>query len=237
MSEKQPEALRLADWLFDNVEHINHADSAAELRRLHHHTEVLRAERDRARSCYDATVKLMAGIHALLYPAPTTMPDGRVMVFRPKSLDPHEVLQELSDRIRALPDELEKVAALQRAEAKTDEPVAQVKIAHYGGRSRNIGYSTIVPLIDPANLPVNAYLYTHPAPGVPDGYVLVPIVPTKEMLEAGDAEDHWHTELIYAAMLAASPAQKGGECLPIRGNQVTCSRGTGGCGIQHKGGD
>ena len=32
---QQPEALRLADWLFDNVEHINHADAAAELRRLH----------------------------------------------------------------------------------------------------------------------------------------------------------------------------------------------------------
>ena len=35
MSTQQPEALRLADWLFDNVEHINHADAAAELRRLH----------------------------------------------------------------------------------------------------------------------------------------------------------------------------------------------------------
>ncbi|MGE0110037.1 hypothetical protein [Aquabacterium sp.] len=39
------------------------------------------------------------------------------------------------------------------------------------------------------------------------------------------------------ALLSKSPAQKGGECLPIRGNQVTCSRGTGGCGIQHKGGE
>ena len=31
----QPEALQLADWLFDNVQHINHAEAAAELRRLH----------------------------------------------------------------------------------------------------------------------------------------------------------------------------------------------------------
>ena len=31
----QPEALRLADWLLDNVQHINHAEAAAELRRLH----------------------------------------------------------------------------------------------------------------------------------------------------------------------------------------------------------
>ena len=35
MSTQQTEALRLADWLFDNVEHMNHADAAAELRRLH----------------------------------------------------------------------------------------------------------------------------------------------------------------------------------------------------------
>lgn len=35
MRTQQPEALRLADWLFDNVEHMNHADAAAELRRLH----------------------------------------------------------------------------------------------------------------------------------------------------------------------------------------------------------
>lgn len=46
-------------------------------------------------------------------------------------------------------------------------------------------------------------------PTVPAGYVLVPIVPTKEILAAGDAEDHWHTELIYAAMLTAAKAQKG----------------------------
>lgn len=42
MSTQQPEALRLADWLFDNVEHINHADAAAELRRPHAEVERLR---------------------------------------------------------------------------------------------------------------------------------------------------------------------------------------------------
>lgn len=42
MSTQQPEALRLADWLFDNVEHINHADAAAELRRLNAEVERLR---------------------------------------------------------------------------------------------------------------------------------------------------------------------------------------------------
>lgn len=42
MSTQQTEALRLADWLFDNVEHMNHADAAAELRRLHEEVERLR---------------------------------------------------------------------------------------------------------------------------------------------------------------------------------------------------
>lgn len=42
MSTQHHEALRLADWLFDNVEHINHADAAAELRRLHAEVERLR---------------------------------------------------------------------------------------------------------------------------------------------------------------------------------------------------
>ena len=35
MKEQQPEALRLADWLLDHVGHLNHAEAAAELRRLH----------------------------------------------------------------------------------------------------------------------------------------------------------------------------------------------------------
>ncbi len=42
MSTQQTDALRLADWLFDNVEHMNHADAAAELRRLHAEVELLR---------------------------------------------------------------------------------------------------------------------------------------------------------------------------------------------------
>ncbi len=67
-----------------------------------------RVERDHSRACYESSIKLLTGIHSLLYPAPTTMPDGRVMVFRPNGLDPHETMQSLSDRIRAIPDELAK---------------------------------------------------------------------------------------------------------------------------------
>jgi len=75
------------------------------------HNEVLLAERDHALTRLDIAVKQLVGIHALLYPAPVAMPDGRTMEFRPKSTDPHEVLQALSDRIRAIPDELEAIRA------------------------------------------------------------------------------------------------------------------------------
>jgi hypothetical protein len=57
----------------------------------------------------DNAVRLLTGIHALMYPAPVTMADGRTMVFRPKDMDAHAMMQELSDRIRALPDELAKL--------------------------------------------------------------------------------------------------------------------------------
>ncbi|MBK8113166.1 MAG: hypothetical protein IPK44_00955 [Candidatus Accumulibacter sp.] len=68
--------------------------------------EILRHELDIAKSHKDEVVKLLIGIHALLYPSPIVTGDGRTMVFRPKNIDPHMVLQELSDRIRALPEKL-----------------------------------------------------------------------------------------------------------------------------------
>jgi len=74
--------------------------------------DVLRAERDQARARVDTAVRLLTGVHSLLYPAPITTADGRTMVFRPTDPDPHEVLQALSDRIRALPDELERLRAV-----------------------------------------------------------------------------------------------------------------------------
>lgn len=64
------------------------------------------AQRDRASALYDHVMVVLSRIHALLYPRPVAGREGRTMVFRPKSPDPHDVLQELSDRIRALPDEV-----------------------------------------------------------------------------------------------------------------------------------
>lgn len=86
-------------------------EAAAEIERLNRKAEALFHERNHARAMVDNAVKLLTGIHLLLYPAPFTKPDGRTMVFRPRDPDPHAVLQELSDRIRALPDELEKLKA------------------------------------------------------------------------------------------------------------------------------
>lgn len=86
-------------------------DEGAEwLERLNREAEVRCYEREQARARVETAVKLLTGIHALLYPAPIKTEDGRTMVFRPKDPDPHEVLQELSDRIRALPDEVAKLA-------------------------------------------------------------------------------------------------------------------------------
>ena len=91
-------------------------EGAEWLERLNLEAEVFYHERQHARACLDNAVRLLSGIHSLLYPAPVTTGDGRTMVFRPKDPDPHEVLQALSDLIRALPDEL----------AKLDGPNAEV---------------------------------------------------------------------------------------------------------------
>lgn len=87
------------------------AAAADEIERLRADVAVLKAENAHARDCLNSATTLLTGIHSLMYPPEITTADGRVMVFRPKSIDPHEILQGLSDRIRALPDELAALAA------------------------------------------------------------------------------------------------------------------------------
>ena len=77
--------------------------------RLERAAEIYAAERDHAKACYDRAVRLLAGIHALLYPPRFTDDDGRTWQF--KSPIAEEQMQELSDRIRALPDEIEAIDA------------------------------------------------------------------------------------------------------------------------------
>lgn len=75
-----------------------------QIEQLQRQIKVLRAERDQARARVDNAVKLLTGIHSCMYPSAVKMEDGRLMVFRPEN--PHEYLQALSDRIRALPAEM-----------------------------------------------------------------------------------------------------------------------------------
>ena len=87
-----------------------------ELQKLKRECEYLRIERDHARIMHQRYLGLLTGIYNLLYPPPITLPDGKVMAFRPNDLDPHEALQELSDRIRALPDEIDFIKRKVRGE-------------------------------------------------------------------------------------------------------------------------
>lgn len=67
---------------------------------------VLQLELDRALLMKERLTKVLFGIHSLLYPPMVKLPDGRTFAFKPKDLDPHACMQELSDRIRAIPDEI-----------------------------------------------------------------------------------------------------------------------------------
>ena len=99
------------DFAHQMLRHTRHGQyppltvwEAEQLARAWLEREILRHERDHARARLDNAVKLLSGIYSLLYPAPVTTPDGRTMVLRPEN--PHEFMQALSDRIRALPDEM-----------------------------------------------------------------------------------------------------------------------------------
>ena len=70
--------------------------------------EIYAAERDHANQRYSSAVRLLTGIHALLYPPRFTDHDGRTWQFKSPLVE--EQMQELSDRIRALPDEIARTA-------------------------------------------------------------------------------------------------------------------------------
>lgn len=94
-------------------------EAADEIERLQRAAEIYAAERDHARACYDRAVRILSGIHALLYPPRFTDNDGRTWQFKSPLVE--EQMQELSDRIRALPDELAAIDA-----AKNETPNAEV---------------------------------------------------------------------------------------------------------------
>ena len=81
-------------------------EARRQIERLQLMCDVLRAERNSSRAQVDNLVMQLSSVHAFLYPPAIKLQDGRTMVFRPKDPDPHEVLQELSDRIRAIPQKI-----------------------------------------------------------------------------------------------------------------------------------
>lgn len=76
----------------------HHAEIAEAVRELH----IRRLELAHARACREQLAQHLSSIYALLYPAPVEA-DGETYKFRPRLIDPHELMQELSDRIRAIP--------------------------------------------------------------------------------------------------------------------------------------
>ena len=80
----------------------------AQIERYKKAAEIYAAERDHANQRYSSAVRLLTGIHALLYPPRFTDHDGRTWQF--KSPFAEEQMQELSDLIRALPDEIARAA-------------------------------------------------------------------------------------------------------------------------------
>ena len=110
--------------------------------------------------------------------------------------------------------------AIQQAEAQqpaTGEPVWCVATGErVNGEETYTHHDAYVPLADCFPL------YTHPAPGVQEGYVIVPIEPTDEMISAAcqdgvsvDGRPVWkHSNAFqakwkYQQMLTAAQAQKG----------------------------
>lgn len=95
------------------------AQYAAQRDQLRAEVERLRVEREHWHKSFEHVSRILSGIHALMYPEPFTLSDGRTVVFRPKDPGPHEILQALSDRIRAIPDE---VAAIDHARTTHKDP-------------------------------------------------------------------------------------------------------------------
>lgn len=134
-------------------------------------------------------------------------------------VNPHDILA-IAEAFRALEQQNSKLreeraglarecnafeAKLAEFEKQEDKPVAEV-ISVLRGLQR---IKDIAWLGGPVQ-PVGAKLYTRPAPGInraelmPDGWQLVPVEPTEEMLCAA-LKFPAQTRKQYAAMLAAAP--------------------------------
>lgn len=126
--------------------------------------------------------------------------------------NPARIRNEAANEIEQLRAELDALRAKIEAMEK-QEPVAKVRVHQTGG---NAGLAwSVAPLNDFDSLPLmrdGDRLYAlpgaQPMPSVPEGYKIVPTVPTDEMVEA--CYENWQygdksARDIWRDMLAASP--------------------------------
>jgi hypothetical protein len=84
-------------------------EAASIIRKQHAKLAAMTAQHHEVRTQRDELLQVLIGIHRLLLNDPIRLADGRTMVL--KLPEAQEVLQELSTRIRAIPD---AIAASQR---------------------------------------------------------------------------------------------------------------------------
>lgn len=89
----------------ENAQNFSAGD-LVELATLINDSQISFYKQEAVKAQLDSVVNLLYRIYALLYPSPITTSDEKVRMFYSENVDPREVLQELSNRIRALPEEL-----------------------------------------------------------------------------------------------------------------------------------
>jgi hypothetical protein len=79
-------------------------EQTARIKVLERREEVALLERDEARARLDGVSKILVGIHSAMNPPLFKLPDGRAMEFQNPMAN--RMLQEISDRIREIPERL-----------------------------------------------------------------------------------------------------------------------------------
>jgi len=82
-------------------------EMVSEIEMLRDRYDAIRDERDHNAAGRDHAIKILSRIHMVIYPMLTKLEKGTTLAFRPPN--PHEYIQAISDRIRAIPDEINQV--------------------------------------------------------------------------------------------------------------------------------
>lgn len=109
-----------------------------------------------------------------------------------------EEIAYLIDTAQGRRDLVNKTIAAYEAKLREQEPVAWRKLLCFENGANEYKFSSVNVLKD------GDPLYLHPAP-IPEGYVLVPIEPTKEMISAMQSSGWMPGN--YKAMLAAARSE------------------------------